>query len=66
MAGKDIQIEVDDWVRFYDNGQLVIAEVRYVHSAKRGFSDYEVCTDKGMINSKSVIEYRRLAEFIKG
>lgn len=53
-----------DWVRFYRNGVLVVGEVRYMH---RDITDkLKLSTDQGEIDSRAVIEIRRLAEYIKG
>jgi hypothetical protein len=65
------QIEVGDWVRFYNNGKLVIGQVEYVVKeriptlnsfdtpAKAGF---DVKTDIGSVNSCYVLEVRKKHE----
>lgn len=58
MASKAIaQVQVGDWVRFYQNGKLVIGSVQYVKK-KQFDSDYEICTDVGSVSSDYVEEVR--------
>lgn len=63
---EGVEIEVDDWVRFYRDAELVIGEVRYVHSG-RAASGYKkmIDTDRGSVREDQVIEIRRLAELIR-
>lgn len=52
------KIKVGDWVRFYRDRKLVIGSVQYVSRPKPGFSDYDVQTDQGEVNSDSILEVR--------
>lgn len=66
-------INVGDWVRFYDKGQLVIGEVRYIRQESRQQSSWAVgwtyaslipvtviCTDEGEVDADRVLEVRCL------
>lgn len=66
MADNEFEVRVDDWVRFYRDGELVIGEVRYVHSRKPA-TVYKrmIDTDRGSIREDMIIEVRRLAEIIR-
>jgi len=49
--------QIGDWIRFYQNGHLVIGVVQYISKDVLG---YEHCdTDAGMVRSDSVREIRR-------
>lgn len=46
-----------DWVSFYQNGRLVISEVRYVIRQKYGLG-FDYYTDLGIIDDERIIEVR--------
>ena len=46
-----------DWVRFYQNGKLVVGVVEYV--IKDITSYRQVCTDIGMVSQENILERRR-------
>ena len=49
------EIEVGDWVRFYQNGKLVIGQVEYIREGKfTGEKEYH--TDIG--RTTHILEYR--------
>jgi len=65
---KVYQIEPGDWVRFYNNGKLVIGQVEYVMKERiptlTSFdtpvqSGFEVKTDIGSVNSGYILEVRK-------
>ena len=68
-CGTDMyQIEAGDWVRFYNNGKLVIGQVEYVIKERiptlTAFdtpvqSGYDVKTDIGSVNSGYILEVRK-------
>jgi len=58
-------IREGDWVRFYRNGQLVIAEVRYTKEREPYGRAPDVFTDGGSVSADMIIEVRRLAEWIQ-
>jgi len=52
---EDVTIAVGDWIRFYNNGRLVIAQVEYIRLAVGGYTEY--CTDQGV--TRDVLEVRK-------
>jgi hypothetical protein len=58
MTEKTRMVEPGDWVRFYQNGRLVIGEVRYVKDPKLPGWDREICTDQGCVDEGCVLETR--------
>ena len=53
-----MKIEVGDWVRFYQNGKMIIGRGEYLrYSAILGGT--EACTDQGAVDVESVLEVRR-------
>lgn len=51
-------IQVGDWVRFYQNGKLVIGVVEYVMKSDV-LGDIELHTDQGTTDPESVLETRK-------
>jgi hypothetical protein len=48
-----------DWVRFYVNGMLIIAEVEYItHDSVQSWRLY-ACTDRGQVEASNILELRR-------
>lgn len=54
---EDPDIRQGDWVRFYQNGIMVIGVVQYI--IKDITSYRQVCTDIGTVSLDNVLEYRR-------
>lgn len=52
------QIEVGDWVRFYNGGRLVIGKVEYVNT-NNSLPGFDVKTDIGSVGSEYVVEVRK-------
>lgn len=50
-------IDVGDWVRFYQNGTLVIGVVQYIGKDRLGYQ--ELATDQGTVCVESVREVRK-------
>lgn len=50
-------IETGDWVRFYNNGRLVIGQVEYIVKSK--LMGFDVKTDIGSVHSDYVLEVRK-------
>ena len=68
---KVYQIEAGDWVRFYNNGKLVIGQVEYVMKERIPTlssydtpvqSGFDVKTDLGSVNSGYILEVRKKHE----
>ena len=62
------RIEHGDWVRFYNNGKLVIGQVEYVikeriptlgDSIISNLGGFDVKTDIGSVNSGYILEVRK-------
>jgi hypothetical protein len=53
----DELFQVGDWVRFYQDARLVIAEVRYLTKATGGY--LVLRTDRGEIRADYVVDYKR-------
>lgn len=53
-------IQVGDWVRFYQNGLLVIGVVQYIEEP--GSLGSVISTDIGSVYDKYVIELRRAGQ----
>lgn len=51
--------EKGDWVRFYNNGVLVIGAVEY-RIEHEPLGDIELCTTAGSVDEEQVLERRRL------
>jgi hypothetical protein len=49
-------IQINDWVRFYQNGKLVIGLVQYTRKNILGHT--ELLTDVGSVCDNAVLEYR--------
>jgi hypothetical protein len=58
-----IRVQPGDWVRFYQNGSLVIGVVEYVRPVEYDFLSHkwEIDTDVGSTTEKAVREMRRAA-----
>ena len=57
-AHDEQQAKIGDWVRFYQNGKLVIAVVQYT---KRDILGYAVLqTDAGEVRADNVLETREV------
>lgn len=54
-------IDVGDWIRFYRNGALVIAEVRYEPRRNSWERHPKAITDVGEVAVDQVLEVRRKA-----
>lgn len=62
---SDSEIQPGDWVRFYRDGRLVLAEVKYTKQMNYS-ADYMIYTDVGATEGKSVLECRRAATEERG
>ncbi len=52
------EIQPGDWIAFYQNARIVIAEVRYRRYRENYPHGYELLTESGAIDEKYVIEIR--------
>ena len=59
-AGKEMKCQVGDWIRFYQNGRLVIGVVEYITKGRLlgSVNDEELCTTSGTVNADQVLEKR--------
>jgi hypothetical protein len=53
-----MDIKPGDWVRFYNNGHLVIGKVEYVSEDSVQGWKYYLNTDQGRIEAAQVLEIR--------
>ena len=51
-------IDVGDWVRFYQNNRMVIGEVQYVLTSYGSFSP-DIQTDIGAVCREGILEVRK-------
>lgn len=56
---EEMKVEVGDWVRFFQNGVLVIGVVNYVKEDKWDSGKYECVTDIGSVGEEYIQEIRR-------
>ena len=59
-GGKERKCQVGDWIRFYQNGKLVIGVVEYITKDRLlgSVNDEELCTTSGTVNADQVVEKR--------
>lgn len=50
--------KVGDWISFYRDGHITIAEVRYIRDVVGYSGRKELCTGSGAVDSGSVLEIR--------
>lgn len=58
MMEENTVIYQGDWVRFYQNGKLVIGRVEYI-TKDSGYWEPAVHTDIGSVMHKNILEVRR-------
>lgn len=57
-TGTKLDISVGDWVRFYQNGRMVIGVVSYFITRK-SWEEYDtICTDVGATTADAALEVR--------
>lgn len=49
--------EIGDWVRFYQNGRLVVGIVEYTEKNSSGY--LQLHTDIGSVDARYVLEFKR-------
>jgi hypothetical protein len=52
-----MKAQVGDWVRFYQNGELVVGVVQYTTRTILGHVEYN--TDRGVVSDEYVLEVRK-------
>ncbi len=51
-----MSIQIGDWVRYYQNGSMIIAVVQYVKDVS--WYEDDIYTDKGTANKRHILEVR--------